>query len=139
MLAYQLLAGIVIVAAGALMIARSGNDSDISPSPIEMAFRHLLTATLSVRPRFKEFLIGFPCMMLMPALLGVHRRALGWLLALGIGVGIGDIIDTFSHLHTPLEVSILRIVNGLIAGAIVGSILIWIYRRAAALPERTPS
>jgi hypothetical protein len=50
-------------------------------------------------------------------------------LALCIGVGIGDVIDTFSHLHTPLEISVLRILNGLVAGAIVGSALIWIYRR----------
>jgi hypothetical protein len=137
-LAYQLLGGIVIIAAGVLLIMRSGNDSDISPSPLEMATRHLLTAALSVRPRFKEFLIGFPCMMVMPALLLAHRRMAGWLLALGIGVGVGDIIDTFSHLHTPLEISILRIVNGFIIGAIVGSIVIWIYRRFA-LPARTPS
>jgi hypothetical protein len=137
-LAYQLLGGIAIVAAGVLLIMRSGNDSDISPSPLEMATRHLLTTTLSVRPRFKEFLIGFPCMMVMPAILVAHRRALGWLLALGIGVGVGDIIDTFSHLHTPLEISILRIVNGFIVGAIVGMIVIWTYRRFA-LPARTPS
>ncbi|HEX3369461.1 MAG TPA: DUF5693 family protein, partial [Candidatus Cybelea sp.] len=128
-LAYQLLGGIAIVAAGALMLVRSGNDSDISPSPIELALRHFLTATLSVRPRFKEFLIGFPALMLLPALLPSHRRAVGWLLSLCIGVGIGDVIDTFSHLHTPLEVSLLRVVNGLVVGAIVGALLIWIYRR----------
>jgi hypothetical protein len=128
-LAYQLLGGIAIIAAGALMLARSGNDSDISPSPIELALRHFLTAALNVRPRFKEFLIGFPCLMLLPALLPAHRRAVGWLLALGIGVGIGDVIDTFSHLHTPIEISLLRVVNGLIVGAIIGVVLIWIYRR----------
>ena len=38
-------------------------------------------------------------------------------------------IDTFSHLHTPIEISILRIVNGLIVGAIVGAIVMWVYRR----------
>jgi hypothetical protein len=129
-LTYQLLAGIAIVAAGALMLVRSGNDSEVSPSPFELAFRHLLTATLSVRPRFKEFLIGVPAMMVLPALLPPHRRAVGWLLALCIGVGIGDVIDTFSHLHTPLEISVLRILNGLVAGAIVGAALIWIYRRS---------
>jgi hypothetical protein len=129
-LTYQLLAGIAIIAAGALMLVRSGNDSEVSPSPVELAFRHLLTATLSVRPRFKEFLIGFPAMMVLPALLAPHRRAIGWLLALCIGVGIGDVIDTFSHLHTPIEISVLRIVNGLVAGAIVGAVLIWIYRRS---------
>ena len=128
-LAYQLLAGLAIVALGALMIARSGNDSDISPSPLELSLRHALTHVLSVRPRFKEFLIGFPCMMIVPALLPLHRRAVGWLLALGIGVGVGDVIDTFSHLHTPIEVSLLRIVNGLVVGALVGALVVWIYRR----------
>ena len=130
-LAYQLVAGIAIVAAGALMLVRSGNDSEVSPSAFELGLRHLLTATLSVRPRFKEFLIGFPCLMVLPALLLAHRRAVGWLLALGIGVGIGDVIDTFSHLHTPLEISILRVLNGLIVGAIIGAAIVWIYRRTA--------
>jgi hypothetical protein len=128
-LAYQLLAGIAIVAAGTLLLVRSGNDSEISPSPIELALRHLLTAVLSVRPRFKEFLIGVPCLMLLPALLPPHRRAIGWLLSLGIGVGVGDVIDTFSHLHTPLEISLLRIVNGVAVGALIGVLLIWTYRR----------
>jgi hypothetical protein len=133
-LIYQLLAGIAIVALGALMIVRSGNDSDVAPSAFELALRHALTHVLSVRPRFKEFLIGFPCMMLLPALLPPHRRAVGWLIALGIGVGVGDVIDTFSHLHTPIEISVLRIVFGLIIGAIVGGIVIWIYRRLAPAP-----
>jgi hypothetical protein len=130
-LTYQLLAGIVIVAAGVLLVMRSGNESDVSPSQIELTLRHVLTSVLSVRPRFKEFLIGFPCMMLVPALLPLHRRGVGWLLALGIGVGIGDVVDTFSHLHTPLAVSVLRVFNGLWVGAIVGIVVIWLYRRFA--------
>ncbi len=128
-LIYQLVAGVVIVALGALMIVRSGNESDVAPSAFELAVRHALTHVLSVRPRFKEFLIGFPCMMLLPALVPPHRRAVGWLIALGIGVGVGDVIDTFSHLHTPIEISVLRIVLGLIIGALVGAAAIWIYRR----------
>ncbi|HKU81045.1 MAG TPA: DUF5693 family protein [Candidatus Tumulicola sp.] len=138
-LTYQLLAGIAIVAAGVLLVMRSGNDSDISPSSAELALRHFLTHVLSVRPRFKEFLIGFPFMMLVPALIAAHRRAIGWLLALGIGVGIGDVIDTFSHLHTPLDVSLLRVFNGLVIGVVIGAIAVWIYRscvvRAAAAPH----
>jgi hypothetical protein len=128
-LSYQLLAGIAIVAAGTLMLIRSGNEAEVSPSQFEITLRHVLTHVLSVRPRLKEFLIGFPAMMLLPALLTAHRRAIGWLLALCIGVGIGDIIDTFSHLHTPIEISLLRIFNGLVIGAIIGALLIWIYRR----------
>jgi hypothetical protein len=128
-LTYQLVAGVVIVGLGALMLIRSGNESEVSPSAFELTLRHALTHILSVRPRFKEFLVGVPCLMLLPALFPAHRRAIGWLLALGIGVGIGDVIDTFSHLHTPLEISILRIVNGVVIGAIIGAIAIWIYRR----------
>lgn len=131
-LAYQLLAGIAIVAAGALLVARSGNDSDVSPSHLELTLRHVLTSVLSVRPRFKEFLVGVPCMMLVSALVLAHRRAVGWLLALGIGVGLGDVIDTFSHLHTPLAISLLRIVNGLLIGMLIGALLVWIYRSRVA-------
>ena len=127
-LAYQLLAGIIIVAAGALMLVRSGNESDVSPSAFELSLRHALTAVLSVRPRFKEFLIGFPAMMLLPALAIRLRRAIGWLLALAIGVGVGDVIDTFSHLHTPLEVSLLRVAYGIVIGAAIGALFIWLYR-----------
>jgi Family of unknown function (DUF5693) len=127
-LAYQLAVGIVIVAAGVLLVMRSGNDSDISPSQFELSLRHLLTAVLSVRPRFKLFLIGAPCMMLIAALIPAHRRFAGWLLALGAGVGIGDVIDTFSHLHTPLLISATRIGIGTVIGIAVGAAAIWVYR-----------
>lgn len=120
------------MAAGALLVVRSGNDSDVSPSQLELALRHLLTNVLSVRPRFKEFLIGVPCMMLVSALLVAHRRAVGWLLALGIGVGLGDVIDTFSHVHTPLAISLLRIFNGVVIGIAIGALLVWIYRSRIA-------
>ena len=112
------------------MIVRSGNDSDVSPSALELVVRHVLTHVLSVRPRFKEFLVGIPCLMLLRHCCARHRRAVGWLLALGIGVGIGDVIDTFSHLHTPIEISVLRVVIGLIVGGIIGVAAILLYRRA---------
>jgi hypothetical protein len=128
---YQLAAAAVVLGIGALVLLRSGNQSDISPSSFELALRHNLTSLLAVRPRFKEFLIGFPALMLMPALRIAHRRWLGVLLALAIGVGLGDVIDTFSHLHTELLVSVLRILNGFVIGAVVGIVAILIYRAFA--------
>ena len=127
---YQLFAGIAIVAAGVLLLMRSGNDSDIAPSHFELALRHVLTVVLSVRPRFKEFLVGFPALMVLPALTLAHRRMVGWLLALGAGVGIGDVLDTYSHLHTPIAISLQRTGTGLAIGALIGILTIWIYRRA---------
>jgi hypothetical protein len=126
---WQLLVACVVLGAGALIILRSGNTSDIAPSNFELALRHHLTTLLSVRPRFKQFVIGFPFMMLLPALRSSDRRTWGVLLSLAIGIGIGDIIDTFSHLHTPIAISLLRVFNGLVIGAIVGLIFIAIYRR----------
>jgi len=125
-----LILGVAIVAAAALLVTRSGNQTDIAPSSFELSLRSGLTSVLSVRPRFKEFVVGFPLLMLAPALLFAHRRAIGWLVAIGIGVGLGDIIDTFSHLHTPIVVSVLRVVNGAIIGCILGAILIVLYRAA---------
>ncbi len=111
---------------------RSGNQSDIAPSQFELFIRHSLATILSVRPRSKEFAIGFPAMMLLPALLIAHRRAAGWLFALAIGVGIGDVVDTFSHLHTPISISLWRIFNGLVLGIIIGIAFIAIYRALVA-------
>ena len=129
-LVYQIIVGIVVVAAGVLLVMRSGNDSDISPSQFELSLRHLLTHVLSVRPRFKLFLFGAPSMMLIAALLPAHRRAVGWLLALAAGVGIGDVIDTFCHLHTPLLISATRIGIGAVIGVLIGAVAIWLYRAA---------
>jgi hypothetical protein len=126
---YQLLLGVVIVGGAYVLQARSGNQSDIAPSSFELALRAHLTSILSVRPRFKEFLIGYPALMLLPALRPVDRRWAGWLLVLMIGMGLGDLIDTFSHLHTPLVVSALRVVNGLVLGAIAGTLVTAAYRR----------
>lgn len=128
---YQLLLAVGILAVGGLIYVRSGNQSDIAPSSFELALRHHLTQLLSVRPRFKEFVVGFPMLMLLPALALRHRRAAGVVLALGIGVGLGDIIDTFSHLHTPVLVSLLRVFNGLAIGIVIGAILIAVYRAIA--------
>ncbi|MDB5072178.1 MAG: hypothetical protein JWM87_3289 [Candidatus Eremiobacteraeota bacterium] len=125
-----LVLGAVLLAVGYLVLTRSGNQSDIAPSSLELALRSHLTTLLQVRPRFKEFVVGFPALMLAAALMPGHRARWGWLLALAIGVGLGDVVDTFSHLHTALAVSLLRLANGAILGIIIGAVAIAVYRAA---------
>ena len=125
----QLLVGLVLIAAAYLVLQRSGNQSDIAPSSFELALRAHLTTILQVRPRFKEFVVAWPALMLVPALFTADRKRWGWLFVLAIGVGLGDLIDTFSHLHTPLIVGVERVINGGVLGAILGVILIALYRR----------
>jgi hypothetical protein len=125
----QLLLGIGLLAGAYLVLERSGNQSDIAPSSFELALRSHLTTLLQVRPRFKEFAFAFPALMLVPALLPVDRRRWGWLFVLAIGLGLGDVIDTFSHLHTPLHVGMTRLILGVVLGGIGGTVLIALYRR----------
>jgi H+/Cl- antiporter ClcA len=65
---------------------------------------------------------------LLPALRLEHKRLVGWLFAGGIAIGTSDVVDTFSHLHTPLVASLLRVVNGAVLGIIVGAVAIAVYR-----------
>jgi len=125
----QLVAGIVLLGAAYLLVVRSGNQSDITPSSFELALRAHLSTLLQVRPRFKEFVFGFPALMLVPALVPADRARWGWLFALVIGVGLADIVDTFSHLHTHLAVSALRLVNGVVLGVLLGALAVAVYRR----------
>jgi hypothetical protein len=125
----QLVLGLVLMAGALLALERSGNQSDIAPSSFELALRSHLTTLLQVRPRFKEFAFAFPALMLVPALIPRDRRRFGWLFVLAIGIGLGDVIDTFSHLHTPLQVGVTRLILGAVLGALAGLILIAVYRR----------
>jgi len=126
---YQLLVGGVLLAVTFLVLTRSGNQSEVAPSSFELSLRSGLTSVLSVRPRFKEFLVGFPLLMLLPALWPAHRRVIGWLFALGIGIGVADVVDTFSHLHTPVLISLLRVFNAAVIGCAIGVVMIVLYRR----------
>lgn len=125
----QLLAGIVLLGAAYVVLQRSGNQSDIAPSSFELALRSHLSSLLQVRPRTKEFAGAWPALVLVPALLPIDVRRFGWIFVLAAGVGLGDLIDTFSHLHTPLVVGAERVFNGAVLGAILGCIVIFVYRR----------
>ena len=126
--AWQLAAVIVLGAAATLLLMRSGNQPDIGVSGFETHLRGVLTTLFGARPRFKEFLLGFPALVLLPALSQAHRRAIGWIVVLAAGISLADVIDTFSHIHTPLAITALRVLLGLIFGFVAGMIAQRIYR-----------
>lgn len=126
--AWQFAAILVLGAGAALLLVRSGNQPDVGVSGFETHLRGVLTTLVGARPRFKEFLLGFPALMLLPALSALHRRAIGWIVMLAAGISLADVIDTFSHIHTPLLITLLRILNGLIFGFVIGAIVQRVYR-----------
>jgi hypothetical protein len=126
--------GLVIMAIIGLMILRTGNDSPNTVSGGELAFRGLLEQILPVRPRSKEFLLAFPALFVGlamlhkahydPAQLGKVRGWVALLLMLGV-VGLTDVVNTMCHLHTPVMTSIIRNIEGIVLGGIVGQI-VWL-------------
>lgn len=116
----------VVAVAGALYILRSGNFG-IGVLDSERLARALLENLMVVRPRTKEFLIGYPALLLGAVYYLKSDRKLLWAFLL-IGV-IGPIstLNTFCHVHSPLLISVLRALYGVILGTAAGLIYYLVY------------
>ncbi|GAE92444.1 hypothetical protein JCM21714_1446 [Gracilibacillus boraciitolerans JCM 21714] len=106
-------------------ITRTGNEG--VAADVEIIVRQRLEEWLYVRPRTKEFLIGFPLFILATYVIGKHPRFGKYLLIPG-SIGFLSIVNTFSHLHIPIYISIIRTGYSLVIGLIIGLILIYIFK-----------
>jgi hypothetical protein len=114
---------LVSAAALAMLVLRSGNDSGVGVSPLELQLRSVLDHVFGVRPRTKEVLIGHPFLVLALARAAAGKRQGLWALLTLATIGQVSMVNTFSHLHTPLLVSVVRTLHGLWFGALVGGVL----------------
>lgn len=129
---------LVALVALALMQARTGNDNPAAVSGFELRLRSLLEAVLFTRPRTKEFLIGYPALVVGLALLaqakgrpdlGIRPGWTAGALVLG-SIGVTSLVNTMCHLHTPLVVGFARIGIGWLLGGIIGA-LVWLLLQPA--------
>lgn len=106
-------------------ITRTGNDPIIPPSHAEINVRKFLEYHLFARPRFKEFLIGYPGVFLFTYFFKKNNRHF-ILIPLGIMATIGSIttINSFCHVFTPIYISLIRSIYGLILGIITGTLAV---------------
>ena len=111
----------------ALFLLRTGNEPGLAISPLELKFRSLLEQYLPARPRTKEFLVGHPALMLAVAMAATGRRR--WLVLALAAAAIGQVsvVNTFCHLHTPLALSLARVLTGLGVGAVVGAVVVLVW------------
>ncbi|MDD4179398.1 MAG: DUF5693 family protein [Candidatus Margulisbacteria bacterium] len=115
--------GLFVIGALGLLVARSGNF--IIPVPgFEKYLRNWLEVILFVRPRTKEFLVGYPALYLAAVYYLRGKTQWLWLLAAIGAIAPVSVFNTFSHIHTPLMVSLTRTFNGLVLGLLVG-MLVW--------------
>lgn len=105
-----------------IMVLRSDNVSNVPAA--EVAFRDFVERVLLVRPRTKEFMIGYPALVLYWY---VIRR--GWAAHYREALRITAVLafcsaaDTFCHFHTLLSLSVVRVLNGWWLGLLVGAVL----------------
>lgn len=119
--------GLLLVAAMALAglyLVRSGH---VNAIPFwETKMRDGLTEWLLARPRTKEFLVGWPCLILLifEIRCGKKENLLRWIFGIISAVLFASVINTFCHVFTPVEAMILRTVYGLLIGGLWGGILL---------------
>ena len=121
MLGLFLLAMVVVY----VYVGRSGNDSGIQVSSLEIRLREILENIFLARPRFKEFVIGYPALLAMVYLYHRYKNDL-ILLLLGFGVVIGSIsmVNSFCHVFTAVSISASRTLAGLATGLLLGMVLL---------------
>ena len=135
-----LLIGLVVLAAAVVFVARSGHTSGMPVSSLELRFRAMLEQAFYARPRTKELLIGHPAFLL--AWMAFYRKwptmVLGALVLVAT-IGQGSMVETFAHMRTPVYMSFMRGIGGIVLGACIGAVCMvlvelwqWLLAKAAA-------
>lgn len=95
--------------------------------PMEDRFRKWLTDVFYIRPRFKEFLFGYPMFSLF-VYCCVSKARLEWRLITGIlsTILFTSILNTLCHTFTAVTLSLWRIANGLLCGIVISAVIIGI-------------
>lgn len=114
--------GLVLAYVGYIYISRTGHETSVQPSDIEMIARNFLERMLPARPRTKEFLIAFPALYAMVYFLDKGFKILGGIMSVGAVIGLASIVNTFSHIRSPLYLSIVRSGFSLVFGIILGCV-----------------
>ncbi len=102
---------VILVAAIGVAMLRAGNDFGMLVTTPETAVRGTLEQLFGVRPRTTELIGNFSLIAFFTLLPWGHRSLL-LLLAAGT-MALCSVVNTFSHLHTPIAVSIERALLGL--------------------------
>ena len=119
--------GIAVIIVGVAVVfalGRTGNTGLPLLGPLELRTRVLMSHLVIARPRTKEFLIGDPFMVLAFALMALGARK--WILPVALVGAVGQVglVNSFSHIHTPLVYVFLRTIYALAFGSVIGAGLI---------------
>jgi hypothetical protein len=111
----------MVLIAGIVFVARSGHTMGMPVSSLELHFRGFLEQAMYARPRTKELLIGHPAFML--AAMAWYRKwptMILFVLVIVAAIGQGSMVETFAHMRTPIYMSFMRGIGGIVLGACLG-------------------
>jgi hypothetical protein len=108
-----------------LYIGRSGNAMAFLVSDIEIQLREILEKLFFARPRFKEFLFGYPALITIIYIYNKYQSKVAVLLSgFFITSLIVSIVNTFSHTAAHISLSIIRVLSGAVIGIIIGLFIV---------------
>ena len=114
---WMMIFGAAAAFAGIYLI-RSGNVTEISAT--ENLLRNTITNLMTERPRTKEFLVGWPALILfLYYIKNTDIKLLQWAFGVGSSILFASVINSFCHVFTGAEIIYTRVINGVIVGAFV--------------------
>ncbi|MBR1805529.1 MAG: hypothetical protein IJ774_03975 [Selenomonadaceae bacterium] len=116
---------LIVLGGLVVLVLRSGHTSGMPVSGVEIKIRAMLEQLFYARPRSKEIFFGHPAFMLaFAAFLKKFPKMICFVLVLAATIGQGSMVETFAHMRTPILMSFMRGLDGLIPGALIGAVLI---------------
>ncbi len=120
-----LLGFLAVAAVFVVLIARSGHTSGMPVSGAEIKIRAMLEQMFYARPRSKEIFIGHPAFILaIAAFLKQFPKSICFALVMVATIGQSSMVETFAHMRTPIFMSFMRGLDGVLPGALIGIILV---------------
>ncbi len=126
---YTLLFLAVMAGAVWIFVGRSGHTAGVPVPAFELALRRFLENNLYARPREKEFLIGHPALMIASfVFLRKWPMIIHFFITVAGTIGVASMVETFAHIRTPVYMSIMRGLDGLLIGIFAGLVGILVFR-----------
>ncbi len=112
-----------------IMLIRSGHESGVQPASMELLLRNILENVMPARPRTKAFLIAYPSIIII--ILFAKNKLYRYsypVLSIMLAIAPANIMNTFSHIRTPLYLSFMRVGMEFISSVLVTLIYILIFK-----------
>ncbi len=118
---WWILIAVILGAVLLIYVKRSGNVTSISK--VEALMRNTITNIMEARPRTKEFLVGWPCLMLFIYYAkNTPYNMIKCMLLIGSSILFASCINSFCHVFTAAETIYMRVVNGALIGIAIGAV-----------------